>query len=58
MRVGEFRGQSNELRAAQDRSIHGGKEMLGTRNHLMPNAWRMLSLPGGMNLNQELIKQG
>jgi len=32
--------------------------MLGTRNHLMPNAWRMLSLPGGMNLNQELIKQG
>jgi micrococcal nuclease len=32
--------------------------MLGTRTHLMPNARRMLSLPCGMNLNQELVKQG
>ena len=24
----------------------------------MQNVWGMLSLPGGMNLNQELIKQG
>ena len=32
--------------------------MLGTCQHLMPNARRMLSLPGGMNLNQDLVKQG
>ena len=32
--------------------------MLGTRTHLMPNARRMLSLPCGMNLNQELVRRG
>ena len=58
MRIREFRGQKNELRAPHDRSVHSGKEMLGTRTHLMPNARRMLSLPDGMNLNQELVRQG
>lgn len=51
MPIGKFTGRTNQLRALHAKSIQRGKEMLGTCQHLMPNARGMLSLYGASTIS-------